>query len=138
MGTLHQIVQHGCRNRGVSPDGGVLTSKQTIDCIPNGLMATSSELPAPWALTQETALSGKGVSRRGRQASGMDRETFNAIRLVEARKRAGLSQRDLARKAGVAQSVIAELERGKHPPSVSSLSKLATALGVNPTQLLGN
>lgn len=60
---------------------------------------------------------------------------FDPARLADFRKRAGLSQRALARKAGVAQSVIAGLERGKYPPSETSLGKLANALGVSPSEL---
>ena len=60
---------------------------------------------------------------------------FDPARLADFRKRAGLSQRALARKAGVAQSVIAGLERGKHTPSETSLGKLANALGISPSDL---
>lgn len=55
--------------------------------------------------------------------------TFNPARLSGRRKSQGLSQRALAQKAGVSQALIAEIERGKHPPSQSSLTKIAEALG---------
>ena len=51
-----------------------------------------------------------------------------AARLLRhARKRAGLSQRALAGKAGVAQSYVARVESSAVDPTVSSLSRLLRA-----------
>ncbi len=55
---------------------------------------------------------------------------FDPARLAEIRKSKGMTQRELARTAGVSQALVAELERGKHPPSSNSLAKLASALAV--------
>ena len=49
--------------------------------------------------------------------------------LREARTRAGLSQSDLARRAGVPQSVVSEYEAGKRQPSVLTLARLVNATG---------
>lgn len=49
--------------------------------------------------------------------------------LREARARAGLTQRALARRAGTAQSVVARIERGQTSPSWGTLEKLLTAAG---------
>jgi hypothetical protein len=49
--------------------------------------------------------------------------------LREARTRARLSQTDLARRAGVAQSVISAYESGKRDPSLSTLMRLVAATG---------
>lgn len=49
--------------------------------------------------------------------------------LREARKRAGLTQRELARRAGTAQSVVARIERGVTSPSLGTLARLAAAAG---------
>ena len=49
--------------------------------------------------------------------------------LREARARAGLTQRDLARRAHTAQSVVARIERGQTSPSVATLSRLLAATG---------
>jgi transcriptional regulator with XRE-family HTH domain len=49
--------------------------------------------------------------------------------LREARKRAGLSQRELARRAGTAQSVVARIERGLTDPSWETLTRLIAAAG---------
>ena len=47
----------------------------------------------------------------------------------EARARAGLSQRALAKRAGKAQSEIAKIERGRRDPTVSTLERLVRAAG---------
>ena len=52
-------------------------------------------------------------------------------RLREARERQGLSQRALARRAGVTNATISMIERGQISPSVASLRKLLEALGLS-------
>ena len=47
----------------------------------------------------------------------------------EARKRAGLTQAELARRAGTTQSVISRLERGATTPSLETISELVRACG---------
>lgn len=49
--------------------------------------------------------------------------------LRDARTRARLSQSDLARRAGVPQSVVSEYEAGKRQPSVPTLARLVAATG---------
>jgi len=61
--------------------------------------------------------------------------TFDPDKMTHHRRSRGLSQRALATAAGVSQAMVAELERGKHPPSEASLSKIARALGVEPATL---
>ncbi len=61
--------------------------------------------------------------------------SFDPSRLAEIRKSKGLSQRALAKAAGISQALVAELERGKHPPSAASLNKIVTALGVSEEDL---
>lgn len=46
-----------------------------------------------------------------------------------ARKRAGLSQAELAERAGTSQPAIARYETGRVEPDLSTLSRLATACG---------
>ncbi len=50
--------------------------------------------------------------------------------LTAARRRAGLSQRALGAKVGIAQSHISKIERAAIDPQVSSLMELARALGL--------
>lgn len=47
-----------------------------------------------------------------------------------ARLEAGLSQRELAERAGVAQSEIARIESGKREPSIPTLQKILAGSGL--------
>jgi len=49
--------------------------------------------------------------------------------LRTARDRAGLSQRDLAARAGTAQSVVARIESGTTSPTIDTLTRLLSACG---------
>lgn len=49
--------------------------------------------------------------------------------LREARTSAGLSQSDLARRAGVQQSVVSEYEAGKREPALPTLARLIAGTG---------
>jgi predicted nucleotidyltransferase/DNA-binding XRE family transcriptional regulator len=51
--------------------------------------------------------------------------------LREARRRAGLSQTELARRAGVAQSVISAYESGRRQPALPTLLALIKAAGLD-------
>jgi transcriptional regulator with XRE-family HTH domain len=50
--------------------------------------------------------------------------------LREARKRAGLTQAELARRARTSQATISAYERGRKDPSVATLSRLLAAMGL--------
>ncbi len=50
--------------------------------------------------------------------------------VVTARRRQKLSQRDLADRMGVSQSVLGRLESGANSPTVDSLAKVAKAMGM--------
>ena len=52
--------------------------------------------------------------------------TLREIRLSQT-----LSQRDLAKKAGVAPKTIVDLELGRQEPQLRTIRRLAEALGVN-------
>ena len=56
-------------------------------------------------------------------------EANPAVLLKEARARAGLSQRALARRAGTSQSVVARIELGVTDPSSRTLASLLGAAG---------
>jgi hypothetical protein len=58
------------------------------------------------------------------------KEAFNPARLVGgARRRAGLSQRELAQRAGTSQSVLARIERGQTSPGAQTLERILRAAG---------
>ena len=48
----------------------------------------------------------------------------------EARRRAGLTQRELAERAGTSQAAIARIERGRQEPSLETLQKILRAAGL--------
>jgi transcriptional regulator with XRE-family HTH domain len=55
-------------------------------------------------------------------------------RLRKARKH--MSQRELARRAGLSRAYVSRLEIGRHDPTLSTLVKLAKALRVRVSKLL--
>jgi len=54
-----------------------------------------------------------------------------------ARERAGLSQKDVAEKIGVAKSTYSLYESGNREPGVPVIKKIAGVLGVSADELLG-
>jgi transcriptional regulator with XRE-family HTH domain len=59
-------------------------------------------------------------------------------KLREVRTKRLLTQDELAEKAGVSQSTIANIERNNAEPQFRTIRKLAKALDVDPTNLLGD
>lgn len=59
------------------------------------------------------------------------------MRLRLLRDRQGWSQSELARRSGVSQTYISELEAGKKQPTVPIVRRLAAALGVTVGDLIG-
>jgi DNA-binding XRE family transcriptional regulator len=57
-------------------------------------------------------------------------------RLRELRLAAGLTQAELARRTGIHRPNIARVEAGRHTPSLETLARLATAIGVPTTVVL--
>jgi transcriptional regulator with XRE-family HTH domain len=60
-----------------------------------------------------------------------------AARLRELREGQGMSMRALAQRSGLSANALSMIERGRASPSVSTLTKLATALGVSVTEFFG-
>ncbi|MBQ8242211.1 MAG: helix-turn-helix transcriptional regulator [Bacteroides sp.] len=57
-------------------------------------------------------------------------EEFNAQILLDARKNAGLTQTELAERIGADKGYISRIERGLIVPSVSTLYRIASAMGL--------
>ena len=56
---------------------------------------------------------------------------FEIIRaMIEARKRKGLTQKELAARTGIAQGDISKLENGNANPSIKTLQRLAAGMGM--------
>ncbi len=62
-------------------------------------------------------------------------ERFDPFRLRSLRLTAGLTQRQLGQRAGVAPGRIGDWERGRYRPEPASLTRLAQALAVTPAAL---
>ena len=62
----------------------------------------------------------------------------NANGMRQARLAAGLTQEQLAAKAGMRQARISQLERAKVNPSYRVAQRVADALGVHPRDLFGD
>jgi transcriptional regulator with XRE-family HTH domain len=58
------------------------------------------------------------------------------IRLRAVRERRLMTQDELAAKAKVAQTTISAIEQGKQEPRVTTVRKLAAAMGVEPEELI--
>jgi len=59
-----------------------------------------------------------------------------AMRVKEWRDRRGLTQEQLADKAGISRGYLARLETARQDPKLSTLEKIAKALKVDVTKLL--
>ncbi len=68
------------------------------------------------------------LTKRYCRAVAGDEGTYGEI-LRDARRRAGMSQRALAERAGITQSVVSAYERGRREPALSTLRKLVAATG---------
>jgi transcriptional regulator with XRE-family HTH domain len=58
-------------------------------------------------------------------------------RLKNLRTRRALTQRELAERAGISANALNRLELDKAEPHMSTLRKLARALEIDPTELVG-
>ncbi|CEP67838.1 Cro/C1-type helix-turn-helix domain [Moorella glycerini] len=58
-------------------------------------------------------------------------------RIKQLRETAGLSQNELARRAGIAQSSLSYLETGAKSPNVETLLHICKALGITVSEFLG-
>ena len=61
----------------------------------------------------------------------MFKEHIKSLRL-----RMGISQSELARRAGYSHEFISQVERGIKTPSIKALQKIAMGLGVSPSMLM--
>lgn len=76
---------------------------------------------------------GKVGSRSREKAIAQAWEEYNAQILLDARKNAGLTQAELAERIGADKGYISRLERGLTVPTVSTLYKIAAAMGLTVT-----
>jgi transcriptional regulator with XRE-family HTH domain len=60
---------------------------------------------------------------------------IDGARLRAIRERKLMTQAELAARIGAARTTITRIELGRHAPQVSTVRKLAQALGVDPAEL---
>lgn len=74
------------------------------------------------------------TDRRGKRADHQDREAFGQhVRSIRQAK--GLSQEELADRAGVHRTYVSSLERGQRNVGLDNIHAIARALGVDPAKL---
>lgn len=76
----------------------------------------------------------------GRRDGDLREEVQRAFGSVLRRLRdeRGISQEDLAFSSGVGRSFIAKMETGKRQPTITTVFRLADALGVSPQDVVGS
>lgn len=77
----------------------------------------------------DEALGKEGTAERERNREKAWEE-YNARILLDARKNAKLTQEELARRIGADKSYISRIERGLTVPTVSTLYRIAAAMGL--------
>ena len=65
-----------------------------------------------------------------KEYDALDAEFSIVQAMLGARKNAGLTQKDLAAKTGIAQADISKLESGRGNPSLRTLQRLADGMGM--------
>ncbi len=58
------------------------------------------------------------------------------LALRQFRKKAGLTQEELALEAGIERNYVSLIELGRNQPTVSVIFKLASALNIKPSKLI--
>lgn len=76
---------------------------------------------------------GEKHSKSREQAIAHAWEEYNAQILLDARKNAGLTQAELAERIGADKGYISRIERGLTIPTVSTLYRIAAAMGLTVT-----
>lgn len=69
-------------------------------------------------------------------SSPNDPKTLFGERLRELRKQVGISQEELAHRAGLDRTYVSSCERGRRNLTLECIVKFAAALGVKPSELL--
>ncbi len=63
---------------------------------------------------------------------------YIGTKLHQVRTREALTQRDLSERTGLTIAAISRIEQNQVEPRLSTVRKLANALGVHPSQLMEN
>ncbi|MDH5490971.1 MAG: helix-turn-helix domain-containing protein [Myxococcales bacterium] len=107
----------------------------TIELAPDASEAAIELAGGPRLIIRASALAHASAASNGASAASIDGVRLGA-RLKELRLEAGLTQAELARRTGIHRPNIARVEAGRHTPSLETLSRLASAIGVSTTRVL--
>ena len=122
---------------GAEDDGSEVSS------ISLGSDASTATLPLSGG--KEVTVKASSVTQAGRSGASPINGTNGSTtidgarlgqRLRELRVAAGLTQAELARRTGIHRPNIARVEAGRHTPSLETLARLASAIGVPTTHVL--
>jgi transcriptional regulator with XRE-family HTH domain len=82
-------------------------------------------------------IEGEQESATNRRMATMQAVVYIGDRLKKLRIRQALTQQELAERAGISSNALNRIELNKAEPHMSTLRKLAKALDVDPTELIG-
>lgn len=133
-------------------DGRALLLSRPVSADDDGSEVSSISLGGDAATATLTLGSGREVTVKASAVAQSGRATASPIngsngsttidgarlgqRLRELRVAAGLTQAELARRTGIHRPNIARVEAGRHTPSLETLARLASAIGVPTTHVL--
>ena len=129
-------------------NGGSVLLKRPVDERDDGSAIVAIELAEDAATVELGLESGAQITLRASHVAPRDGHHSNGNgtipidgarlgrRLRELRLEAGLTQAELARRTGIHRPNIARVEAGRHTPSLETLARLATAIGVPTTRVL--
>jgi DNA-binding XRE family transcriptional regulator len=116
----------GSEVAGITLEGDAQTATLRLSSGRQLLIRASSVGSAPGIAAHTPDLDGAGTVDGARLGA----------RLRELRLAAGLTQAELARRTGIHRPNIARVEAGRHTPSLETLARLASAIGVPTTVVL--
>lgn len=61
----------------------------------------------------------------------MEQKGGDSLNIKERREELGLTQKELAEKAGITQSFLCDIEQGRSKPSIDTAVKIADALNIS-------
>ncbi|MFW6049879.1 MAG: helix-turn-helix domain-containing protein [Myxococcota bacterium] len=119
---------------GDGDDGTEVLSIELADDASRASLSLQSGKQLDLAAAKVSPAAGNGASN-GAPDLAVDGARLGA-RLRELRLAAGLTQAELARRTGIHRPNIARVEAGRHTPSLETLARLASAIGVPTTRVL--